>query len=170
MTNVLILHGNSKLFSNTRWFTSSKAWEHQICCLKLFHPCHCFSQLRGVISKIEILLQSKMCSVSQHNPHACATIRPKKQTTTKFEEFSFTHICKTFCFIALFFLKRSSECDVVRRCVCVTTVSRDTAPVVALNDGRAAASEVCGRRILNPRIHPVPATTTQGPQGNNHLK
>ena len=101
MANVLILHGNSKFFSNTRWFTSSKAWEHQICCLKLFHPCHCFSQLRGVISKIEILLQSKMCSVSRHNPHACATIRPKKQTTTKFEEFSFTHICETFCSIAL---------------------------------------------------------------------
>ena len=47
----------------------------------------------------------------------------------------------------------------VRRCVCVATVfSRDTAPVVALNVGRAAASEVCGQRIMNPTAAAAPQT------------
>ena len=43
-------------------------------------------------------------------------------------------------------------------CLRDNSFSRDAAPVVALNVGRAAASEVCGRRIMNPTAAAAPQT------------
>ena len=47
----------------------------------------------------------------------------------------------------------------------VNNFSRDSAPMVALNVGQAAASEVCGRRTMNPwETPPVPPQPRWDPQ------